>query len=65
MVQRFTGNFPDHKAAEYYALANTGTKDSPEEVDWFDIYENDNPVARLTFDLRAAKRAKFDIVTEP
>jgi hypothetical protein len=58
VVRRFSGDFPDLKAAEYYGFANTGPKDSPEEMDGFEIYVDGNPVARLTMDIRAGRSPK-------
>lgn len=58
VVRRFSGDFPNLKAAEYYGLSNTGPKDSPEEVDGFDIYVDGDPVARMTMNIRAGRSPK-------
>jgi hypothetical protein len=58
VVRWFCGDFPDLRAAEYCGFSNTGAKDSPEEVDGFDIYVDGNPVARMTIDICTGRSPK-------
>jgi hypothetical protein len=45
VVRRETRKFDNLEAATNYGLSNTGPKDSPDEVDGFDIYVGNDPVA--------------------
>ena len=58
VVRRFRGEFPNLDAAQNYGLSNTGPKDSPEEVDSFDIYVDGDPVARRVVDIKSGRSPK-------
>jgi len=60
VVRRETGDFPNLDAAQNYGLSNTGPKDSPEEVDAFDIYVDGEPVARRTVNIRVGRASTGD-----